>query len=308
MGRMTAAPRLTRFAWLAIAAALATIALKGAAWQVTGSVGFLSDAAESLVNLAAAVMALLVLRWAAAPEDDEHPFGHGKAEYFAAGIEGALILVAAGTIAWAAVGRLANPADIEQAGLGVVFSLVASLLNLGVAQTLIRAGREHRSITLEADGRHLMTDVWTSVGVVAGVVLVAVTGWQRLDPLIALGVAVNIVVSGGVLLRRSAGGLMDRAMPDEELADLRGVLARYAAEGVEFHALRTRQAGRRAFVTVHVLVPGEWTVKHGHDLVERLEDDVTALIPHASVLTHLEPIEDPASYGDQGLDRLPVDG
>jgi cation diffusion facilitator family transporter len=294
---------LTRYAWLAIAAAVATIALKGAAWLVTGSVGFLSDAAESLVNLAAAVMALAILRWAAAPEDEEHPFGHGKAEYFAAGIEGALILVAALTIAWAAIGRLADPQPIEQVGIGVVFSVAAAAVNLVVALVLMRAGRDHRSITLEADGRHLLTDVWTSAGVVIGVILVVWTGWERLDPLIALAVAVNIVVSGVVLLRRSGGGLMDRAMSEEDRAALREVLDGFAARGVRFHALRTRQSGRRAFVSVHVLVPGGWSVQRGHDLVEALEADLERAVPHLSVMTHLEPLEDPASYDDEGLDR-----
>jgi cation diffusion facilitator family transporter len=301
---ITAAPNLARLAWLAIAAAVATIALKTAAWALTGSVGFLSDAAESLVNLAAAVMALLILRWVARPPDAEHMYGHEKAEYFSAGVEGTLIIVAAAGIVWLAVERLVNPIVLSDVEVGIAVSIVASGINLAVARTLIRAGQAERSLTLEADGRHLMTDVWTSVGVVAGVAAVAVTGWERLDPLIALAVAANIVITGVQLMRRSAGGLMDRALEPDELAAVQVVLERHASPEVHFHALRTRRAGRRAFVTFHVLTPGTWTVQQGHDLSERVEADLRAALGNATVTTHLEPVEDPLSFVDVGLDRV----
>ena len=198
--------RLTRLVWLSIAAAVATIALKTLAWRLTDSVGFLSDAAESVVNLVAALVALVTIRWATRPPDDEHMYGHEKAEYFSAGVEGALILVAAASITWFAIGRLLHPVAIEDAGVGIVVSAAASSINLVVGLILIRAGREHRSITVEADGKHLLTDVWTSVGVIVGVALVWMTGWERLDPLIALAVAANIVFMGATLIRRSAEG------------------------------------------------------------------------------------------------------
>lgn len=298
-------PSLKRFAWLSIAAALATIALKTAAWWLTGSVGLLSDALESGVNLAGALMALAMLTIAAQPPDDDHAFGHGKAEYFASGFEGFLILAAAVGIAIAAVDRLLHPQPLAQVGAGLVVSVVASLINLATARALLAAGREHRSITLEADAHHLMTDVWTSAGVLVGVGAVALTGWLWLDPLLALLVAANIVWTGWQLLHRSASGLMDAALPAEQHAAVVAVLDRYRESGIDYHALRSRQAGARCFVTVHVLVPGAWSVQRGHDLLERIEADIRAVLPHASVFTHLEPIEDPVSTHDIELDRRP---
>ena len=295
--------RLFRLLWLSIAAAAATISLKVLAWSVTGSVGLLSDAAESAVNLVAAVVALLALRWAAKPADQEHAYGHAKAEYFSAGVEGSLIVVAALAIVATAVPRLIDPAPIDDVGVGLAVSAGASLINLGVGLVLLRAGRRHRSITLEADGRHLVTDVWTSAGVIAGVAAVALTDWQRLDPIIALAVAANIIFTGSSLLRRSVGGLMDRALAPEELQRIHDVLAPFEREGIRFHALRTRQAGRRAFISVHVLVPRAWTVQHGHDEVERVEAALREALPYATVFTHLEPLEDPRSYDDTQLDR-----
>ncbi len=296
--------RLIRLLWLSIAAAAATIALKTVAYALTGSIGLLSDAAESVVNLVAAIVAMAALRWALKPADEEHAYGHQKAEYFSAGVEGTLVLVAAVTIGVAAVGRLLDPQPIESAGLGLAVSGVATLINLSVGFLLLRAGREERSSGVEADGRHLITDVWTSVGVIAGVAAVALTGWELLDPLIALAVAVNIVVTGFALVRRSVGGLMDRALDAGDLVRIKDVLASFRErEDVDFHALRTRQAGSRAFVSVHVLVPGAWTVQQGHDLVERVEDDLRERLPHATIFTHLEPIEDPKSFADTELDR-----
>jgi cation diffusion facilitator family transporter len=296
-------PDLRRYAWLSIAAALATILLKSGAWWLTGSVGLLSDAIESLVNLSGALMALWMLTIAAQPADDDHFYGHGKAEYFSSGFEGLLILAAAIGIGWAAVERLLHPQALEQIGVGLGISVIASIINLLTALVLLRAGREHRSITLEADAHHLLTDVWTSVGVILGVAAVWLTGWLWLDPLLALLVAANIIWTGVRLVSRSAAGLMDAALPTDQQAALGAVMETHRRQGIDFHALWTRQAGARVFISVHVLVPGRWTVQQGHDLVERIEAEMRAALPHAHVLTHLEPIEDPRSQEDQTLDR-----
>ncbi|HZX33016.1 MAG TPA: cation diffusion facilitator family transporter [Rhodocyclaceae bacterium] len=296
-------PSLKRYAYLSIATAVATILLKGAAWWLTGSVGLLSDAVESFVNLAGAVMALAMLSLAETPEDDNHAFGHGKAEYFSSAFEGFLIILAAVSIAYAAAGRLFHPQPLEAVGIGLGVSVLASVLNYLTARVLLGVGRSHNSITLEADAHHLMTDVWTSVGVIAGVGLVWLSGWLWLDPVIALVVAVNIVWTGWQLLRRSAAGLMDVALPREMLDQLEEVLASYRAQGLDFHAVRTRQAGSRVFVMLHVLVPGQWTVRVGHEWSERIEGDIRRAIPHAHVTTHLEPLDDTLSMIDQALDR-----
>jgi len=295
--------RLFRLLWLSVAAAVVTIALKTVAWLHTGSVGLLSDAAESVVNLVAALVALAALRWAIVPADEEHAYGHTKAEYFSAGVEGALVLVAAISIAVTAVDRLLHPTAIEDVGVGLAVSAAASAINLIVGLLLVRAGRAQRSITLEADGRHLMTDVWTSAGVIAGVAAVAITGWERLDPIIALAVAVNIVWTGVMLMRRSIGGLMDRALDEGSQQRIREALQPFEDRGVRFHAVRTRQAGRRAFISLHVLVPRAWTVQRGHDEVERVERALRDRLPYVTVFTHLEPLEDPRSYDDTRLDR-----
>jgi cation diffusion facilitator family transporter len=299
-------PSLTRFAWLSIAAAIATMALKTVAWKLTGSVGLLSDAMESLVNLAGAVMALAMLSVAARPPDEDHAYGHGKAEYFSAGFEGALIVVAAISIAVAAIDRLLHPRPIEQVGTGLAVSVVASLVNLGVALVLLKAARAHRSATLQSNAHHLLTDVWTSGGVVVAVGAVALTGWQRLDPIIALVVAANIVFTGGRIVMNSVAGLMDAALPAEEIAILRQLLDRHAAEGLEYHALRTRQSGALRFVSVHILVPPEWTVQRGHELLERIEGEIRRALPPVTVFTHLEPIGDPSAMDDQDLHREEV--
>ena len=299
-------PSLTRYAWLSIGAALATMALKAGAYWVTGSVGLLSDAMESLVNLAAAIVALIALTVAVRPPDEEHAYGHGKVEYFSSGFEGALILVAAGTIAYAAVQRLINPQPLEQVGLGLAISVVASAINFVVATILMRAGKKHHSITLEADAQHLMTDVWTSIGVIVGVAAVALTGWERLDPIIALLVAANIVWSGFQLLRRSALGLIDTGLLPEDMDKIEDVLNQYRIKDIKFHALRTRQAGMRRFVSVHVLVPGAWTVLDGHHLAEEIENDLRGALGGATIFTHIEPLEDPSSWDDTQLDRAAV--
>lgn len=274
------------------------------AWQLTGSVGLLSDALESLINLAAALLALWILRVAASPPDEDHPYGFSKAEYFSAGIEGALIVLAAAGILAAAIPRLMAPQPLDAPFLGLAITVAASAINFAVAIVLIRVGRREHSITLEADGRHLMTDVWTSAGVIAGVALVFATGWLWLDPLVALAVALHIVWTGAALMRRSWRGLLDAAIPAEDLAEIAKLFAEYSKRyGVTFHALRTRQAGKRRFVSFHLLVPDAWTVSQAHQLSEELEERIRSLVPNASTFTHIEPISDPASYEDQGLDR-----
>jgi cation diffusion facilitator family transporter len=295
---------LKRYAYLSIAAALATILLKGAAWWLTGSVGLLSDALESLVNLAGALMALSMLSLAAQPADANHPHGHGKAEYFSSAFEGFLIIVAAIGIGYAAIDRLMHPRPLEAVGIGIAVSVIASIINFATARSLMKVGRKYRSITLEADAHHLLTDVWTSLGVILGVGLVGLGGWLWLDPVIALLVAANIVWTGWQLLHRSAAGLMDVALPEEELEAIERVLDSYRRQGLEFHALRTRQAGARAFATLHVLVPGAWSVQLGHDWCERIETDIHGVLPHVHITTHLEPREDPVSLSDRELDRL----
>ena len=301
---MTGIGRSPRFyAVLSIAAAVATIGLKFAAYLLTGSVGLFSDAAESVVNLVAAVTALWALTLAARPPDEEHAFGHNKAEYFSSGLESALIIIAAGWIAATAVPRLLEPQPLQNIGIGLGVTLVAAAVNGGAALAILRAGRRLRSITLEADARHLLTDVWTSIGVVAGIVLVGITGWLALDPLIALVVAANIVWTGVRLLRDTAQGLLDRALPPEDQAKISKILARHEERGIRFHAVRTRSAGQRRFVSMHVLVPGGWTVKRGHDLAEEIENDIARDLPQSTFFVHVEPAEDPASFADQALDR-----
>jgi cation diffusion facilitator family transporter len=294
---------LRRYAWLSIATAFATIALKTLAYWFTGSVGLLSDAVESLVNLVGAMMALAMLTLAARPPNEEHPFGYSKAEYFSSGVEGGLIFVAAISIGYAAVERFIAPQPLEQTGLGIIISIIASIINFVVARILLKVGIAENSITLEADAHHLMTDVWTSIGVIAGVGLVVTTGWQRLDPIIAVVVAANIVWTGFQLMRRSTLGLMDRAMPKEERDAVQAILDNYREQGVEYHALRTQQAGARRFITVHILVPGEWSVQRGHELLEKIEDEIRRCAQDVTVLTHLEPVEDPVSFDDIELDR-----
>ena len=296
-------PDLRRFAWLSIAAAVTTITLKTGAYLLTGSVGLLSDAIESIVNLVGAVMALTMLTVAARPEDEDHAYGHSKAEYSSSGVEGTLILLAAVSIAVAAASRLAAPRPIEQVGAGLAVSVVASAVNLAVALVLLRAGRAHHSITLEADAQHLLTDVWTSAGVIVGVLGVAATGWLRLDPIVAFAVAANIVWTGFGIVRRSVLGLMDTALPVAELDAVKAALDSHLKDGVQYHALRTRQSGARRFVSFHVLVPGEWTVHLGHELLEDIEARIRAAVPNVNVFTHLESLDDPRSWYDERLDR-----
>jgi len=299
-------PSIKRYAWLSIATAIATIVLKTAAWWLTGSVGLLSDAIESVVNLAGALMALAMLSIAARPADDDHAYGHGKAEYFSSAFEGFLIAIAAGGIAYAAIDRLLSPRPLDAVGVGLTINVVASGINLATGRILLAAGRAARSIALEADAHHLLADVWTSAGVVIGVALASMTGWSWLDPAVALVVAANVVWTGWKLMLRSTAGLMDASLPNEDLQRIDAVLDGYRARGLDFHAVRTRQAGTRAFITLHILVPGRWSVQEAHDWSERIESDLRQVVPHAHLTTHLEPIEDPVSQLDRDLDRPPA--
>jgi cation diffusion facilitator family transporter len=294
---------VTRFAWLSISAAILTITLKIVAYLLTHSVGLLSDAMESFINLAGAIMALAMLIIAARPADADHAYGHSKAEYFSSGVEGLLIFIAAIFIGVASVERFFNPRPIDQIGLGLMVSVFASLINLFVALVLFKAGKRYNSITLEADAKHLMTDVWTSAGVLVGVGAVALTGWQRLDAIVAFLVACNIVWSGFSIVKQSVSGLMDKVLPIEEQNKIQEILEPYKKEGIEFHALLTRQAAARRFVSFHVLVPGSWSVHRGHQLLEKIEADIRKEFPNIVVSTHLEPLEDPTSYEDIGIDR-----
>jgi len=295
---------LERYAWISVAAGFATIVLKAAAWYVTGSVGLLSDALESLINLAAALLTLSMLRLAAVPPDEAHPYGRFKAEYFSSGIEGALIVFAAVSIAFAAVPRIASPQPIEAPVLGIALSAAATAVNLGVGLLLLFEGRRRHSIALEADGQHLMSDVWTSAGVIAGVALIAATGWLILDPLIALAVAVHIIWTGAVLMRRSFAGLLDAAIPAPERAEVEKIFNEYRRRyHVEFHALLTRQAGARRFISFHLLVPDAWPVDRAHQLSEEIEERIRSLVPNAITLSHIEPISQPSSYDDVKLER-----
>jgi cation diffusion facilitator family transporter len=294
---------LTRYAWLSIIAAIVTITLKTSAYMITGSVGLLSDAIESFVNLAAAIVALIALTILIRPANDEFTFGFSKVEYFSSGFEGGMILLAAVSIITSALPRLINPVPLEQVGLGLAISVIASLINLGVALVLMRAGKRYHSITLEADARHLMTDVWTTGGVLIGIALVSLTGFLRLDPLIAIAVAINILFTGYRLLVRSGRGLMDIALPAEETAEVKSILDAYQPEGISYHSLRSRQSAARKFMVVHLLVPGDWTVRKGHEIAEQIETKVIKAIPRSNIVTHIEPIEDPISQQDMDIDR-----
>lgn len=290
---------LAKFAWLSIVVSVVVFGMKMAAWSVTGSVGLLSDALESTVNIVAAVVALFAIRAAMKPADAVHHFGRGKAEYFSAQIEGFMILFAALIIVYTAIERIINPRELESIGWGLTISTVAAVINGGTAMILLRTGKQHRSPALVADGKHLLTDVWTSVGVIVGVGLVVLTGWQRLDGVVALAVGLNIVVTGVRLLRASTAGLMDKALPDEDHLKIVEVLQRHESETVKFHALQTREAGRERFVSMHVLVPGDWSIQKGHDLSEVIEAEIKALLEHTTVSTHVEPLEDARSWADE---------
>ena len=300
---------LHKFLYLSIAAAIVTILLKFYAYSITGSMGLLSDALESFVNLFAAVFALIMLNISLKPADKEHEFGHSKAEYFSSAAEGALILVAAFFIIWSALPRLINPQPLENIQIGLLSSLAASLVNLAVGLVLVRNGKKRKSLLLEADGKHLLTDVWTSAGVIVAIVVVKLTGWLIVDPLIAILVAVNIIYTGYKLISRSASGLMDASIPEEDLEKITAYLDSLKGQQIEYHSLLTRIAGRRKFITLHVLVPGKWTVKQAHDHADDIEKTIVSMFDEpVTVQTHLEPVEDPASMNDIGIDRQDIEG
>ncbi len=297
---------LSAYAWLSICAAIVTIGLKSAAWAMTGSVGLLSDAAESLVNLAAAIVALIALKAIALPADPKYPYGRSKAEYFSAAVEGMMIFLAAGAILVVSTERFINPRPLENVGVGLLVSVAAAVVNGGVALVLMRAGKKYRSITLTADAKHLMTDVLTSVGVVVGVGLVALTGWERLDPMVGFLVGVNIVITGARLVVESVQGLMDRTLPDNENQIVVDLLQSHSSEEVQFHGLQTRVSGRERYANFDVLVPGNWTVAQGHHFAEQIEGELEAALPGLVVVTHIEPIEDPESYEDIPIGQIPL--
>jgi cation diffusion facilitator family transporter len=284
---------LERYAWLSIAAAVVTIGLKTGAFALTGSVGLLSDAAESLVNLGAGVIALVALRVATRPPDYNHDYGHGKAEYFSAGAEGLMIFVAAGLILYSAVHRLLHPVALESLGWGLLIVTAASVVNGLVAMVLLRAGRAHRSVTLIADGKHLLTDVVTSAGVIVGVLLVALTGWAPLDPLVAIVVGVNILITGYRLISSSVTSLLDAALPAHDMEALHAALDGVRVPEVEFGEIRTRESGRQRFVSLTVRLPGHWTVERAHEVTDRVEQAICRGLPGAQVQTHVAPAREP---------------
>ena len=295
---------LKKFIYLSIAAAVVTILLKFYAFYLTGSMGFFSDALESFVNLFAAVVALIMLTISAKPADKEHEYGHSKAEYFSSAIEGALIVLAALSILLSAVPRLFDPKPLTNIDIGLVFSLAASLVNLTVSLVLIHNGKKKHSLVLEADGKHIMTDVWTSAGVIAGILVVRFTGIYIFDPIIAIVVAINIIYTGYQLISRSASGLMDASISEEAVKKITAYLDSLKAENIEYHSLMTRQAGQRMFISVHLLVPGWWTVKKGHDYADLIEQSIEDMFEEpVNVSTHIEPIDDPASMNDIGIYR-----
>jgi cation diffusion facilitator family transporter len=289
---------------LSIIAAVVTMALKFVGYFLTGSVGLFSDATESIVNLVAAIVAFWALTLAARPADEDHAYGHTKSEYFSSGVEGALILVAAIVIIAESVPRLSHLQALEQVGLGLAFSVIGAVINGVLAWYMLRAGKKQRSITLEADAHHLFTDVWTTVGVFIGVLLAQITGWQILDPIVGLLVALNIIWTGIRLLRATGLGLLDTVLPADDLSAVHKVLERYQERGINFHAIRTRSAGTRRFVSFHVLVPGNWTVLQGHAMCDEIEMALHQVLPETTVFTHLEPQEDPTSFDDLELDRI----
>jgi cation diffusion facilitator family transporter len=294
-----------KYAWLSLGAAVLTMGLKAVGYLLTQSVGLLSDALESGINLVAAFTALTALHISAQPPDEDHAYGHQKVEYLSSGAEGGLISLAAIAIAVMAIQRLLNPQPIDHLSTGLLISAAASVINLVTALILIRVGRRERSIALEADGQHLMSDVWTSLGVLIGVGAVGITGWQILDPLVALIVAGWIGYNGFKILKRSALGLIDTALPEQDVAAIRAILERNGGSETKYHALRTRQAGSRSFISMHIQTPGDWSIQEGHDLLETIEREIREVIPSATVFTHIEPIEDPRSWIDQDLDRSP---
>lgn len=300
---MTKKP-LSFYAWLSVVAAILTITLKIAVYLSTNSVSFLSDALESFINLAAALLAVWMIRVSERPPDDDHEFGHDKAQYFSSGIEGTLIFLAAIGIIIAALNRIFLPQPIENISFGLAISFVATLINLGVGQLLIKVGKQNDSIVLEADGHHLMTDVWTSVGIIVAIFIVSLTGWLILDPIFALLVALSIALTGYKLIRRSVLGLMDTVIDAKSSEKAIKILEKQSENlGITYHAFRTRKSGARKFIYFHLLVPDEWSVKKGHQLAHEIEEEIVQSIHNSVVFIHLEPLKDPLSMDDVELFR-----
>lgn len=295
--------QLRRFAWLSIGTAVVAISLKVVAYFLTNSVGLLSDALESVVNLVTGIITLVAITVASQPPDEDHSYGHSKAEYFSSGAEGTLILIAAIVILLTSIIRLFQPQPIQQIDVGIIVSIIAAILNFITARILLKAGQTFKSVALEANARHLITDVWTSASVVVGVTFAVLTNLQWLDPVIAILVALRIMEAGWRLVKDAILGLMDTALPEDELGQIAAILERYEEMGIMFHALRTRQSGRQRFLTVHIQVPGAWSVQRGHSLLERIEADIRAALTPISIVTHLEPMEDPVSWQDIALNR-----
>jgi len=296
--------KLQGYAYLSVATALFTMALKLAAYQVTASVALLSDAIESSVNLCAALLALTMLRWSAQPPDEEHRFGHEKGEYLSSGVEGALVLVAALGIFLAALRRFLEPVPIHEVGLGLGLNALATLANSVSASILLRAGRRHRSVALQADAQHLFSDVHSSLAVFVGVLLASWSGRAWMDPAVATLAGVWVGYQGWQILRTAGQGLLDASVPAAVLEKIELTLQAYRERGLQFHALRTRQAGRTCFVQFHALVPGGWTVLRAHRLVERIEAELGRAVPAARVIIHIEPMEDDASFRDEDFPEL----
>ena len=289
---------LAPIVWISIVASILTISIKSAAYWITGSVGFLSDAMESLINLAAGIVAFTMLTIAARPPDKEHPFGHDKAEYFSSFIEGLLINIAGIGIVYTAINRIYHPRPLEELGIGMALSVLATVINLVTSRILLHYGRKHSSISLEADARHLMTDVWTTVGIITGIALVNFTGWQLLDPLMAIAVAISIFYTGTKLVIRSTDGLMDTKLSEKELIAVKEILNRYKDQGIDYHALYTRQASSKRFITFHLLFPGEFSIHRAHEITKNIENEINAKFPYSSVFIHIEPLGDPDAYDD----------
>ncbi len=294
---------LAPIVWISIIASLLTISIKSAAYFVTGSVGFLSDAMESLINLAAGIVAFIMLSIAARPPDKEHPFGHDKAEYFSSLIEGILIVIAAIGISYAAINRLYHPQPLSELNVGMLLSVIATVVNLVTARILLYYGKKHNSITLEADSQHLMTDVWTTVGIIAGIFLVKLTNWQILDPLMAIVVAISILYTGAKLIIRSTDGLMDTKLTEKELIRIKQLLDLFIEQDINYHALYTRQASSKRFISFHLLVPGDYTVYKAHELTKEIENELTKEFAYSDIFIHLEPINDPDAFDDFLIDK-----
>lgn len=284
--------------WISIVASVLTIGLKWFAFSITGSVGFMSDALESGINLLAAIVAFYSLTVAARPADIEHPFGHEKAEYFSSLAEGVLIIIAAFGIAYAAINRMYHPQPLESLGFGMLLSVGATLVNLITARILLYYSKKYNSITIEADARHLMTDVWTTVGIILGIFLVKLTGWQLLDPIMAILVALSIVYTGIKLVFRSMDGLMDSRVSEKDMILIREVLNAYKSDEIDYHALYTRRASAKQFITFHLLFPGEYTVHQAHEVTKKVEADLKLKLPLADIFIHVEPLNDPDAFDD----------